>query len=273
VTDRNEFQETAEAAPRRQKVQSVEMGMTVLKVLGSLGGSASLTVLAARLDEHPSKVHRYLMSLVSSGFVYQDQVSSRYVLGTEAVIIGLAAQRQSDVLTLAAAELARLTETLDVTSFVAVLGNVGPVIVRWEEPVQSVVVNVRVGSVMPILWSATGRVFAAFHLTPEVDAAIAHELASTTPQQRKQLPSRAAVNRLLQEYRAQGCAWVNDTLLTGISGVAAPIFDSRGHVTAVIATLGISGVFDPTPQGRNARELRRSAAAVSSRLGYSAAAD
>src|SRR5688572_26508263 len=88
------------AAPARrgEKVQSAETGMTVLKALGQLGGSATLTRLAGQLQEHPAKVHRYLSSLVSSGFVEQDPATSRYVLGREAVLLGLAAQRQSDVL-------------------------------------------------------------------------------------------------------------------------------------------------------------------------------
>jgi DNA-binding IclR family transcriptional regulator len=39
------------------------------------------------------------------------------------------------------------------------MGNKGPTIVRIEEPGLPVTVNARVGSVMPLLWSATGRVF------------------------------------------------------------------------------------------------------------------
>ncbi len=242
--------------------------MSVLKALGAIGGSATLTALAARLQEHPAKVHRYLGSLVSSGFVYQDPVSSRYVLGTEAIALGLAAQRQSDPLALAGAEIAALAEALDVSCFVAVMGNLGPVIVRWEEPLHSVVVNVRVGSVMPMLWSATGRVYAAFQKSDQIDALIAHELATANEAQRRVLPSRKAVDDLLAQYRAKGCAWVEDTLLKGVSGVAAPVFDATGQVAAVVVALGVSGSFDPKPNGPNAVAVRRSAAAVSGRLGH-----
>ena len=130
-------------APARKTVQSAETGLTVLKVLGQLGGAATLTRLAAALEENSAKVHRYLSSLVSAGFVAQDAATSRYFLGPEAILLGLAAQRQSDVLRLAGAEIARLAEALDVSCFVAVMGSHGPVIVRWEEPVHAIVVNVR----------------------------------------------------------------------------------------------------------------------------------
>src|SRR5256885_17007304 len=71
-----------------------------------------------------------------------------------------------------------LREALQVTSFVAVMGNLGPTIVRFEEPGLPVTVNVRVGSVMSLLWSATGRAFFAFmDDDARVDALLARELA------------------------------------------------------------------------------------------------
>ena len=251
-----------------KKVQSAETCMTVLKKLGQLGGAATLTRLSAALQEHPAKVHRYLSSLVSSGFVEQDLATSRYMLGVEAIFLGLAAQRQSDVLRLAAAEIAELAEDLRVSCFVAVMGLHGPVIVRWEEPVQAIVVNARVGSVMPVLWSATGRAFAAFQKSELIDALITQELAAAGEERRRLLPNRKAVDALLDTYRPHGCTWLQDQLLKGVSGVAAPIFNAEGQVAAVIVALGISDSFDVRPDGPNALAIRRSAASVSERLGY-----
>lgn len=262
-------QETEGAPSRRgQKVQSAEMTMAVLKTLGELGGAATLTGLSAAVQEHPAKVHRYLSSLVSAGFVEQDAETSRYVLGSEAVFLGLAAQRQSDALRLAALEIAKLAEALNVSCFVAVMGNRGPVIVRWEEPVQAIVLNARVGSVMPILWSATGRAFAAFQKSDLIDALITQELAAASEEQRRHLPNRKAVDAMLDSCRAHGCSWLQGQLLKGVSAFAAPIFRSNGQVVAAIVALGVSDSFDVNPEGPNAVILRHSAASVSRRLGY-----
>lgn len=258
----------AGADRRVQKVQSAETGMTVLKALGQLGGAASLTHLAARVQEHPAKVHRYLSSLVSSGFVQQEPATGRYVLGSEAILLGLAAQRQSDALGLAAAAIVGLVEQLNVSCFVAVMSNHGPVIVRWEEPLQAIVINARVGSIVPVLWSATGLAFAAFHRSDLLDTLIAQELASATTEQRRQLPDRAAVDAMLAGYRAHGCTWVHDMVLKGVNAIAAPVFDAAGHVPAVIVAIGVSDGFDVRPDGPNARALRQSAGWVSQRLGY-----
>ena len=255
------------AKPRRSTVQSAGTGMTVLKTLAAMGGAASLTALATRLDESPAKVHRYLASLVEAELVLQDEVTTRYVLGPGSIAIGLAAMRQSNALTLASAELARLAEAHELSCFVSVLGNHGPTIVRWFEPVQAVSVNAKVGSVMPVLWSATGRAFGAFSGPRALDALVKAELSGATAEQRRLLPNRAAVEGLFAEIRGQRCAPLRDVLLNGVSAVAAPVFNAEQALVAVITALGTSGSFDPTPGGSTAMRVRQAAEAVTLRLG------
>lgn len=256
---------------RRQRVQAAETCLAVLKALATLGGRASLTAIGAAVDESPAKVHRYLASLMAEGLVEQDRGGTQYALGSEAIRVGLAAMRQSDPIRLAEPALVHLRERLQVTSFVAVMGNLGPTIVRFEEPSLPVTVNVRVGSVMSLLWSATGRAFLAFmDEQPQVDALAARELAAAPQHKRALLDARDPLGALRREIRAAGCAWVRDTNLPGISAVAAPVFDYAGHVVAVLCALGTSGGFDPEPQGDVARALRAEAAQVSASMGFRA---
>lgn len=255
---------------RGQTVRSVEYGLRVLRTLGEMGGAAPLTALAARLGQQPGKIHRYLASLREAGFVVQLE-SGRYALGPEAILIGLAAMRQSDIFTAAASDLVELSTVHDVTTLLAVLGDAGPTIMRWEEPLKPVTVNVRVGSVLPILWSATGRVFGAFESNSLIDALIKAELRNATPAQRELLVNRKAADALFATVRSDGCAAIRDVLLAGISAVAAPVFDFNGHVCAVITALSTSGQIDPDPGGELAADLKRRAAAVSRRMGHGTA--
>lgn len=254
-------------ANRRQRVQSAETGMAVLKGLARLGGRASLTALAAHVDESPAKVHRYLASLMEEGLVAQDGGSQHYHLGAEAIQIGLAAVRQADPIRLAEPSLVRLRESLEVTCFVAVMGNKGPTIVRFEEPGLPVTVNVRVGSVMSLLWSATGRVFLGLLDGSRVRALAEDELAAAPADLRLQLDAADPIGALRREVQAARCAVVRDTYQRGISAVAAPLFDHAGHVCAVITALGASGGFDPAIEGVIATAVRREAEAASALLG------
>ena len=254
---------------RRQRVQAAETCLAVLKALTTLGGRASLTAIGAAVDESPAKVHRYLASLMAEGLVEQDRGGTQYALGSEAIRVGLAAMRQSDPIRVAEPALLHLRETLQVTSFVAVMGNLGPVIVRFEEPSLPVTVNVRVGSVMSMLWSATGRAFFAFmDDRRQVDALGQQELEQAPAAKRALLSKKDPLNSLRAEIRAAGCASIRDINLPGISAVAAPVYDYTGHVVAVLCALGASGGFDPDPQGAIARAICAEAATVSASLGY-----
>jgi len=248
-------------------VQSAETGMAVLKGLARLGGRATLTALAAQVGEPAAKVHRYLASLGEEGLVAQDPGSQQYYLGPEAIAVGLAAMRQADPIRAAEPALLRLRASLEVTCFIAVMGNKGATIVRFEEPGLPVTVNVRVGSVLPLLWSATGRAFLAALDEARIDTLAAEELAAATPEMRRLLPARDPVGTLRAEVRAAGCACVRDTLLRGISAVAAPIVDFSGRTCAVLTALGATGGFDAAADGPIARMVRQEADAISAQLG------
>ena len=262
------------AEPRRRRVQSAEMGMSILKSLARLGGAASLTAVAQDVDESTAKVHRYMASLVEQGLVAQEPLTQRYFLGQEAIHIGLAALRQCDPIRAGEPALARLRAELGVTCFIAVMGNHGPTILRIEEPALPVVVNVRAGSVLPLLWSATGQVFLALAEGDAPDRQALQEWEQAAPDQRARMPetaqktAAAAVAALRQHVRAQGCASVRDVLSAGISAVAAPIRRHSGQVVAVLTALGASGGFDPAPQGRIATRVRQEADAISAALGF-----
>lgn len=256
------------AGDRRQRVQSAETGMRILTALARLGGSASLTALAGELGENAAKVHRYLSSLVQGGLVAQNPSTQHYLLGPESIRIGLAALRQCDPVRMGEASLLRLRESLQVTCFIAVMGNLGPTVLRIEEPTLPVSVNIRPGSVLPMLWSATGRAFLAFSTDADLVRRAQAELQQGTDEQRALLAGAQAVASLQRQVRELGCAIVNDTLLRGISAVSAPIFDARGQVCATLTALGASNGFDSRPGGAVCPAVMKEAAEISVAMGH-----
>jgi DNA-binding IclR family transcriptional regulator len=261
---------TARTRDRRQRVQAAETGMAILKALSRFDGRASLTSLASAVEESPAKVHRYLMSLMEEGLVAQDAVSQQYFLGLEAMMIGLAAMRQADPIRIAEPSLLRLRESLDVTCFVAVMGNMGPTIIRFDEPGLPVTVNVRVGSVLSMLWSATGRVFLGLLPEARIRAMAEKELAIATPDLRAQLDADDPIGQICSDVRVAQCAVVKDTNLKGISAVSAPVYDNAGRLCATLTALGATGGFDSSMTGPIAVAVKHEALAASTLLGYKA---
>lgn len=253
----------------RGGVKAASTTGAVLKGLAALGGRASLAVLADRLRTHPAKLHRYLKSLVGEGLVVQEPVSLAYALGPEAIALGLAAMRQSDPIRAAEPALVRLHDTLAVGALLAVPGNRGPTIVRLVEPPDPVVVNVRPGFVMSLLWSATGRALLAASDETALFAQAQEELAAAPARRRALLAEVEPIATLVDSIRRQGgVATVRDLYLEGISAAAAPIFDFTGAACAILTILGASERLATDPDRPAVRALLSEARAVSARLGH-----
>ncbi|MGH8804854.1 MAG: IclR family transcriptional regulator, partial [Polaromonas sp.] len=98
------------------------------------------------------------------------------------------------------------------------------------------------------------------------------ELARNQKLARKDVPaSMAEATTLLEEVRRRGMARVVDTLLPGVAGFCAPVFDADGHLALGMVALGSLATFDPTWDGAVARPLAAAARQLSSDLGFTGA--
>jgi DNA-binding IclR family transcriptional regulator len=253
----------------RAGIQSVEVGFALLDVLSRAPGPLMLRDLASAAGMSAAKAHRYLVSFHRLQLVVQDDASTRYDLGPAALKLGLASLSRLDAVKLARQRVALLIEQIGHTVALAVWGNHGPTIVHWEETPQAVTVNLRLGDVMPLLSSATGRCFAAFVRREAIAPMLKEEIARAQRQGRKDIPATLAEAReLLDDVRQRGVARVVDTLLPGIVGFCAPVFDADGHIALGIVALGPTGTFDPAWGGAVERPLRAMAKQLSSDLGW-----
>jgi DNA-binding IclR family transcriptional regulator len=168
-----------------------------------------------------------------------------------------------DVLKFGAEVIADLRAEIDETVLLAIWGNKGPVVARWEESTRPVATNVRAGWVMPLANSATGRLFAAY-LPEAMTAPILKAEFARTPEAKRGYAER------LEEIRLRGLSRVQGDLLRGVASVAAPVFGHGGGIVAVIAGLGPQGGFDVAWEGPIATAVKRAARDLSKRLGHRA---
>jgi DNA-binding IclR family transcriptional regulator len=253
----------------RAGIQSVEVGFGLLEVLSKAAGPLMLRDLAGAAGMSAAKAHRYLVSFQRLQLVVQDASSTRYDLGPASLRLGLASLARIDAVKLARERIGSLMEQIGHTLALAVWGNHGPTIVHWEESPQALTVNLRLGDVMPLLSSATGRCFAAYLPKEAITPLLKDEIARTAKQRRADVPATLAEARgLLAEVRQRGAGRVVDTLLPGIRAFCAPVFDADGHIEVGIVALGQSGSFDPRWGGAVDQPLRAAARRLSADLGY-----
>jgi DNA-binding IclR family transcriptional regulator len=257
----------------RAGIQSVEVGFALLQALAQSSGPLMLRDLAAAAGMSAAKAHRYLVSFQRLGLVTQEASDTRYDLGPTALKLGLAALSRLDAVKLARQRIASLMQDLGHTLALAVWGNHGPTIVHWEESPRAVTVNLRLGDVMPLLSSATGRCFAAWMAGETIAPLLKDELARSQKMQRLAGPndmprSMAELKALLAEVRRRGLARVIDTLLPGVAGFCAPVFDADGHLVLGIVALGSVATFDSAWDGAVAESLGAAARRMSADLGH-----
>jgi DNA-binding IclR family transcriptional regulator len=256
----------------RAGIQSVEVGFALLDVLAQAPGPLMLRDLASAAGMSAAKAHRYLVSFQRLNLVVQD-ANTRYELGPATLRLGLATLSRLDAVKLARERLPTLMDQTGHTLALAVWGNRGPTLVHWQETPLAVPVSLRLGDVMPLLSSATGRCFAAFighggaadKAQPMIDA----ELALARKLGRSDLPATPAqVQAMLEETRQRGLGRVVNVLLPGIAGFCAPVFDADGHLALCVVSLGSSATFDSDWNGSVAKPLREFASLLSADLGW-----
>ena len=238
----------------RRGIQSVEIGLRLIDVLRDAPGSLSLKALAAAAELPISNCHRYCVSFVRAGYMQQDARSGRYDLGPRLVQAGLAALARTDAIAVATEALEALVDETGHTGQLAVWGDRGPTIIRWITGRAAVRTSVTAGATLPLLTSATGRVFLGFLPRRQTAALAAHEA----------MAGGGDPDALAAQALAMGMGHVAGDHIPGLSAVAAPLLDAFGEAVAVLTLVGMRDGIVPGA----AERLRTVAAAASARLGW-----
>jgi len=249
-------------------IQSIEVGGTLLQALVSAGEPLPLREIARRAGMSSAKAHPYLVSFGKLGLVEQDSRSGHYTLGSFALALGLVSLTLLSPVRVAVPAIEALGEAIAHTVALAVLGSHGPTIVYIHESSRPIHVNMRAGTVMSTVNTATGRVFLAYLPEKIAQHHLARELkdAAVTAQETARRP-KAELDSLVAEVRAHGLARAVGQPIPGINALSAPVFDHTGAMVLAVTTLGPAGSFDPAWDGPLAQALRECADGISQRLG------
>ncbi|HYF16892.1 MAG TPA: IclR family transcriptional regulator [Ramlibacter sp.] len=254
----------AEDATDRKGIQSVEIGVRVVDALAESAEPLPLREIARRSGLSTSQAHRYLAGFMNSGLVTQDRGTQLYELGPRALRWGLAALTRINAVELASDAIKRLSDRLNQTGMVIVWGERGPTCIWLQRAPTLLGTDVGLGTVFPVLGSATGRLFLAYlprsltrGLVQAELKALAHDLPEGVPD----------VEAIVAEVRAAGHSRASGHFVSSISALAAPVFDHQGEVVLSLTMLART----PELQRREAEIVQAvcgEAQAVSQMLGY-----
>lgn len=209
----------------KKRIQSIELGFSIVDAVMAATEPMTLSAVARAVNMPPSKATLYLNSLCAAGLLARDD-ARRYRLGPYALRLGLAAMNSSDALAIARDEMPRLRSGNVLAVYLSVWGSQGPVVVAKSDQHPMLPMTIRLGHVLPLLTSATGRVFLA-NLPQQLTAPVLQREEPANP------PDAATLDRI----RKTGLASARGHVNSGVIATAAPLFDRDLSLAAVLTLL------------------------------------
>jgi DNA-binding IclR family transcriptional regulator len=253
----------------KRGIQSISVGVSILRALASAPGPMALRDLAKAAGMLPSKAYRYLVSFGVSGMIKQDEQTSHYDIGPLASELGLAALGRIDAAEIVTSELTRLAIELRHDAHTTVWTPHGPMVLRWKQGSNDIAIRIGEGAILPLLTTATGRIWACYLPSSMTHALVEFELDQlhkTTNQPKATL--RDKYEERLEQVRRLGFSHVEGERRSGIDALSSPIFGPGGLAFAM-TLLGSHGDADFSYDGPSARRLIAATKAVSRQLGGS----
>lgn len=244
---------------QKRRVQSIEVGFRVIRVLQRAHEAMALRDIAKAADMPPSKAHLYLTSFMREGLVTQNAQTGRYALGPYATELGLSAIRQLSVVEAAQAEMAELTAQTGCATYLSVFTEYGPAIVSKVDGNRQGAFTVRLGHVLPMASSATGLVFLAF--LPQAQTYLS-EMSDT-----EKLPTPEQ----LATVRKQGYTTTSGLINANFAAISAPVFDYSDGLAAALTLLGPDKYLAGTRTQACIDQVLAAASRISAKMGGRAA--
>ena len=264
----NAIATTDETAGKPQRgIQALDASAQLIGALLRESTPLALSELARGAGMVPAKAFPHLVSLVRAGVLERD-ADGRFLPGPLALQLGLIALQRLSPVREAEPTLRSLAADTGLSVAMAVLGPLGPTVVRLEESARPQHVSLRVGTVLSLVNTAIGRVFAA-HLPEDVlGGMLQQDAVRMAGASAKELGAgKTAYAARLNRIRAQGIDDALDKPVPGIHTLAVPVFDNTGTAVLVLATMGTAGSFDSALDGIVARRLAAAAQRLSWRFG------
>lgn len=254
-------------------IKSVEKAALLLQALSETRHPMRAVDLAAAAGMTRSMVRAYLVSLTRVGLLRQDPDTGRYDFGPVASAIGFAALARMDFLSLARGALRELSERTGETVLLATWNVNGPVIVAKMDGHRAVVYDIRIGSHVSLETTSTGRIFLSY-LPQSTWKPLLGKVYGYRDPATVTAPSEEDLQNIISMTRKDGLAVSESSpTLPGFGGISAPVFDREGHLQGAITMVIPTGGRDRDALTRLVQEVKDTADALSSQLGYQAVKD
>jgi DNA-binding IclR family transcriptional regulator len=217
--------------------QSLAHGLEILFLYDTTTPLLSVAEISKKLKYSQSKAYRLVRTLMKYSLLQEDHGTAKYTLGLNALRLGLLAQQQFNISTIARPFMKELSAiTKETVLLTAVNGTKGIVLdrVESEEPIRYSLFQP--GAIIPLHCGASSKILMAYLPEEEWDRIVKKEglkrFATNTITDKNKLKAH------LREIRRKRYAFSDQEVDKDVRAIAAPILDGKGELVAGLSVAG-----------------------------------
>ena len=235
-----------------QGIQSIEKASLILDKIKEANYPTNLTALSKDTDISKNNLKKYLVSFVRTGFLVFDDTNKTYNLGPKLISLGLNALNQLDIFSFIDSYITKIKNLLNKPVALAIWGNQGPVISRYQKSNKPVNINIEIGYSPPLLVSSVGKCFAAFASSDLTKEIMVKEMKEFDL-------DKQSVEKDLSDVYKTGYSFRDKEYehIPGNRSISAPVFDVSGNIIAVICVLGFTNDLDTNVKSDDVQTLQK----------------
>lgn len=249
-----------------QVLSSVRNGCKLLKIFLDSPKELGVTELSKKLQLSKGAVHKLLTTLESEGFIRQNEKTKQYTLGYTLLELGTKVLKNHDIVDFSMPYINRLLSRTSELVVLCVRDGKDAIYVAKVDSPHPIRFTVESFRRFPLYSTSAARVLLAFQPDEFQEEILSEPLKTYTEHS---YTSTEAIKQHLQLIRERGYEISSNRRNEGVTGVAAPIFDSSDQVAASISVVGPSDRVQPELDNI-LREVLETVREMSTQLGYRA---
>lgn len=222
-------------------IQSVEVAGQILQVFVEQAQPLTLKELAELVGISAAQVYTYLVSLTRVGILKRNPFTQEFEPGHLSFRLGVAGLYNLPKVREAIPQADELGRREGVNVFLAVWSRHGPTVVRYVEHGAVLNIGFRLGTVMSLTRTATGRLFSAFQPPSLSEDVIRNQ---TFTRDSLDIFRSEVFQRDLEVIRDQRISIARGYPTPSVSSICAPIFDVEGHLLLTLTAFSSVASFD-----------------------------
>lgn len=214
----------------KYRAPDLEKGLDIIEFLSSHGDGLSQGDIARALDRSQSEIYRMLSTLVRRGYVIRSKEDDLYSLSLKMFAVSQQHPPVERLLEVATPKMRAVTRRAWQSCHMGMESNGDIVIVASIAAPGNWVFSLRVGTVIGLGNTGTGRVLAAFRSDDEIEALLeSHRLAQGEPH-----VDPAEFFEHVARIREIGYERMPSATAVGVTNLVYPVFDHEGTPISVV---------------------------------------